>query len=436
MARGMLLYQAGDRQATVTRPVRFVGISAFHEGQASVTIHPAAPNSGLRFVCAGAIVDATIQNVYSSPHRTTSLHEPGSSSDAGSVRIHSVEHLLSALYGLGVTNARLAVHSNGLIPFFDGSAEAFCEKILQVGLRYQGQHARTSLYCDRRVVVAHPNGSSAWVDPPDDGDLTIHATIEFPPPIGTQGLQYVHSRDQYCLGIARARTFATKDVSPDIESHPDLPGFYRKHLFRGSYIDTPMLVFAEGKYITTPRFPDEAVRHRILDFIGDLALLGHDLRAKVTLHRPGHQLNQLLVSHLRQIALARHDDPSITPPLLQPKYDGDASAFVRDVTVPDGTTVARGEQFTKIWEITNCGSQLWKDRYLVREGPASGLYIIASPPRVPITLTRPGQSVVIAIPITAPSLPGSYVGIWKIRDIDDDYCFPNLHGLFLRILVE
>jgi hypothetical protein len=117
----------------------------------------------------------------------------------------------------------------------------------------------------------------------------------------------------------------------------------------------------------------------------------------------------------------------------QPMLDGDDCRFVADVTVPDGTTVRVGQRFIKTWEIRNCGSVEWSNRYLQRKGPSDVDGLCRSPARVPIPHTLPGEPVRISVPFTAPGLPGSCRADWMIVDETGRYYFPNKHSLYIIV---
>ncbi|MFC6087385.1 NBR1-Ig-like domain-containing protein [Sphaerisporangium aureirubrum] len=124
--------------------------------------------------------------------------------------------------------------------------------------------------------------------------------------------------------------------------------------------------------------------------------------------------------------------PSLTA--SHPRIPGDSSAFVRDVTYPDGSTVAVGQRFAKTWEIRNTGAVSWRGRYLTRQG-TNDPGLCALPAMTPIPDTRPGQTAQITVMITAPSLPGSCRVDWKMTDVNGQHYFPQLQGLFMIINV-
>jgi hypothetical protein len=119
----------------------------------------------------------------------------------------------------------------------------------------------------------------------------------------------------------------------------------------------------------------------------------------------------------------------------QPKQD--ASRFVQDVTVPDGSIFKPNEKFLKIWEVCNSGNVSWENRYLTRIGMNNGAGLIISPRRVRIAKTFPGQNVQIKVELQAPEAGGTYQAIWKMTFADGTLCFPNnyKYGLFVTINV-
>lgn len=112
----------------------------------------------------------------------------------------------------------------------------------------------------------------------------------------------------------------------------------------------------------------------------------------------------------------------------------DDSGFVADVTIPDGTLVATGEKFEKIWEIENTGMVVWEGRYLREENSGvSGLAPNAT--QIPIPRTLPGERVRLAVCFSTPKLPATCESYWKMIDSKGQYCFPHLSGVFCRVKI-
>jgi|HubBroStandDraft_1064217.scaffolds.fasta_scaffold12874_5 hypothetical protein len=117
-----------------------------------------------------------------------------------------------------------------------------------------------------------------------------------------------------------------------------------------------------------------------------------------------------------------------------PLIPGDNSSFVADVTYPDGSAVTEGQHLMKKWEIKNIGIVLWSNRYLVADGTQTGL--CTYPSRVPIPLTRPGQNVIISVPVTASDSPDVCFVTWKMETSTGTLYFPNEVGIWFSIKVN
>lgn len=125
--------------------------------------------------------------------------------------------------------------------------------------------------------------------------------------------------------------------------------------------------------------------------------------------------------------------PSEATLVTQPE---DASEFVRDVTIPDGTIVKANQTFTKIWEIRNVGKTHWRGRCLKRIGSPSGPALISSPEIVPIPDTAPGANVQIAVQMRAPACATTTTVLWKMVDANGDLCFPDRYPYGLTSTVH
>lgn len=112
----------------------------------------------------------------------------------------------------------------------------------------------------------------------------------------------------------------------------------------------------------------------------------------------------------------------------------DKTLFIKDVTIPDGTAIPVNTTFVKTWRVKNVGNVVWKDRYLKRMTPLSGL-ICSSPAMVPIPETQPGETVDLSVTFKTPHLPGSCRTDWKTSDDRGNLYFPDMHGLFSIVTV-
>jgi UDP-3-O-[3-hydroxymyristoyl] N-acetylglucosamine deacetylase len=202
------------------------------------------------------------------------------------VLISTTEHLLAALHSMGVDNAVVEISSLEL-PIIDGSAEPFIRLLQQAGLRRQ--RARRS-YLKLRRPVEVVEGSKRIAVFPHDG-FRVTSSIDFPHPlIGRQEMELELTPETFEREIAAARTFGFLDEIPQMKD---------MGLVRGGSLENAV-VFTRDSLLNTEglRFPDECCRHKILDLIGDLALIGYPLRAHVVAERAGHAMHTALVLKL------------------------------------------------------------------------------------------------------------------------------------------
>jgi UDP-3-O-[3-hydroxymyristoyl] N-acetylglucosamine deacetylase len=245
-----------------------------------VTIRPADEGSGIGFVRTdrgGVEIPATARLLNGTSLSTTLSR--------GAETVATVEHVLSALGGLGVDNARIEVDGPE-VPILDGSARPFVDLIVRAGLRTQAA-ARRFLALTRPIRVK--DGDKEILALPAN-ELTVTYAIDFPhPAIGYQAAASRIEAATYAAEIAPARTFC---LMREVES------MRRAGLARGGSFDNAVVVGEDGVVNGSLRFPDEFVRHKMLDLVGDLALLGAPLRAHVIAFKAGHRLHTALVRRI------------------------------------------------------------------------------------------------------------------------------------------
>jgi UDP-3-O-[3-hydroxymyristoyl] N-acetylglucosamine deacetylase len=296
------------RQKTLNSPLQFEGV-ALHTGEvASIRILPGKADSGYGFRRVdkeGApLVVASVRNV-----RDTLL---STNLEANGASVRTVEHLLSALAGCGVDDAVIEV-TGGEIPILDGSALPFVEGILSSGLRELSAPKRM-IRIREEVRVVSGNGTASFSPA---NRFRVQFTIEFPhPAIGRQEYDFLWSPERYRREIAFARTFGFLRQVEEMRS---------RGLALGGSMDNAVVVGEEG--VVNPgglRAPDEFVRHKILDTVGDLSLLGIPILGHYRGHKAGHALNRLL-------ALSVLDNPDAWE-LVTVKGGADALSFQHDPT--------------------------------------------------------------------------------------------------------
>jgi hypothetical protein len=163
--------------------------------------------------------------------------------------------------------------------------------------------------------------------------------------------------------------------------------------------------------------------------IGTTGTLGAAALGAFSTTGPGQPASQAPTASA--ISPSPSDTP--TPKATGSLVSGDNSAFVTDVTYPDGTKVSEGQKFIKKWEIKNIGSALWVARYLAPIGSSTGF--CAYPPRVKIPVTRPGKDVTISVPVTASDSPGICFVTWKMVTATGTLYFPNEIGIWFNVKV-
>jgi UDP-3-O-[3-hydroxymyristoyl] N-acetylglucosamine deacetylase len=270
-----LLADTGRRQRTIRQSTVVYGLG-LHSGQRTgMVLQPLPENSGIHFVTlpTGVEIPAHVRAVAETDYATTLSGE--------GENIRTVEHLLSALHAYGVGNLLIKVH--GEIPVLDGSALEFCKILEDIGLADQDEPQR-EVVIDRRYQV---NGGEKILSIEPADEFSVSYLLRYPPPVGEQAYEFtLASAEDYKREIAPARTFGFMK---------DLKMLNELGLGSGGRLDNFILVGEDEVINTELRFPDEFVRHKILDIIGDLYLMGYPIRGKVTARLTGHRDNIALL---------------------------------------------------------------------------------------------------------------------------------------------
>ena len=276
---------AAEFQHTLAKAASLNGTSLHTGAKVSLKIQPAPADSGIKFkrkdLQDEPTIDATIANV-KTVERATTIGE-------GSMRVHTVEHVLSALSALGVDNAVIEMDANEP-PIGDGSALPYVEAIRKAGVAPQ-EAPRRAFQVREPISIETKNGSLLVILP--DEEFRISCTQAGPEGRFTQFMSTTITPAIYEREIAPARTFVYyEDVQPLME----------KNLIKGGSLENAIVVRGESVLSKEPlRFPDEFVRHKILDIIGDLALFGRAIRGHVVAVRPGHGINTDLARALAKV---------------------------------------------------------------------------------------------------------------------------------------
>jgi len=269
------------REQTVAAPIEFSGIG-LHTGEpATMRILPAMAESGIvfrRVDLDNFEIRADVGSVERVAYATTLMNR--------GVWISTVEHLLSALYGLGIDNAIVEL-DNFEVPILDGSGLLYSEAIQRVGIKALG--TERNLIRITKPFSLEEGGKSIAIHPSEK--FSIEYEIGFPHPlIGFQKLEVEITPENYASLVAPARTFGFYDEVERLQA---------SGLVRGGSLENAIVLTDKGMLNETSlRFPDEFVRHKILDLLGDFALMGQPVLGRIVANRAGHALHTRFVAEL------------------------------------------------------------------------------------------------------------------------------------------
>jgi UDP-3-O-[3-hydroxymyristoyl] N-acetylglucosamine deacetylase len=272
-------------QHTLAAPIEFKGIGLHTGGPVTMRVLPAPADKGIIF----RRVDlddfelrADVGSVARVAYATTLMNR--------GVWISTVEHLLSALYGLGIDNAYVEL-DNFEVPILDGSAQPYTEAIAATGIVEQ---SRKRQYIRIVKEFTLTDGDKTLSIVPADS-FSIKYDIDFPHPlIGSQSLDVDLTRTNYATDIAPARTFGF---------YHEVEKLQASGLIRGGSLENAIVLTQSGMLNTTSlRFQDEFVRHKALDLLGDFALIGEAVLGRLIANRAGHALHTRFVAQLLESA--------------------------------------------------------------------------------------------------------------------------------------
>jgi UDP-3-O-acyl N-acetylglucosamine deacetylase len=288
------LRRAGPRlQRTIARAVEVRGVGFLTGATIQLRFLPAPPSSGAVFVRTDLLarprIRAQIENVTGTRRRTTLGHPPA--------QVGLVEHVLAALAGLRIDNCIVELDGPEP-PGLDGSALAFAEALVSAGTVRQNEPR--VMWCVERPIVLSADGATLGLHPPaatseeEAAGLTLTYFLNYGPrsPIARQVYTQELTVGSFLRDIAPCRTFLLEAEALEL----------RRQGLGARTTTADLLVFgARGPIGNQLRFANEPARHKVLDMIGDLSLLGADLCGHVVAYRSGHPLNIDLVRTLRQV---------------------------------------------------------------------------------------------------------------------------------------
>jgi len=270
-------------QKTLREALRFEGVGLHTGAEASVEVQPAPPGTGIVFVLAAGTqgkstrFSAVAENVVDTSRATVLGHDGAT--------VSTTEHLLSALFAMGITNAEIRVEGPE-IPIGDGSSRGFVDAIEIAGVVPQGS-PRQVLAIAEPFVVQNADRMVAVLPAPA---FRVRFVADFPPPIGTEYFYGEIEPSSYRDEISGARTFGYLH---------EVEALRARGLARGGSLENA-LVFAPDGPMQPLRWGNEVVRHKVLDLIGDFALLGAWPQCEIMGVKSGHELHALVTRELRK----------------------------------------------------------------------------------------------------------------------------------------
>jgi len=291
-----------DLQQTLRHPVTIDGIGLHSGDPVKMTVSPAGADTGVLFRASdGTLIPANADHVVDSNSATTV--------GAFGVRVRTIEHLMAAAAALGIDNMIVDIDGPE-VPAADGSAKPFMDLLRSGG--------RVTVPAPRRpIVLSAPirvGTESRWLEVLPADSLRISYTLDNSHPIiGLQVGTYGITEETFAHELAAARTYGFLR---------DVPAMRRNGLARGGSLENAVVVGKRSVLNDSLRYPDEFVRHKVLDLVGDLFLLGRPLRAHVVGRNAGHALNYQLVSAIqkavaadRRRIVARATRPAVPAPV-------------------------------------------------------------------------------------------------------------------------
>ncbi len=280
-----------SHQRTIDHAVQCEGITLHTGEHVTMTLRPASANRGVVFrrvdLPGAPTIPARPEHVVDTQYATTIAKD--------GVSVRTIEHVLSALAGMGVDNVQIDL-TGPEVPIMDGSALPFVELLREAGLRRQ---LAPKTFLKVRQPISVEIGTRSLRIVPSQRLKVIYTMCFDHPILGEQTSAMDVGRERYVRDLAPCRTFGFVR---------DLDMLQRMGLAKGGSLENALVVGEEGVINGPLRFPDELVRHKILDLMGDLFLLGKPLVGTIIAHGAGHQLHLQLVRRIQE-QLAGEPEP-------------------------------------------------------------------------------------------------------------------------------
>ncbi len=271
-------------QKTIKKPIALSGIGLHTGSKVNLKFKPAPPDTGINFIRVDVkdspMIKATTLQILEqdrSPRRT--------SVGNNSVEVHTIEHLMAALWALGIDNILVEIDSPEL-PGLDGSAKGFIDILKKAGI--ESQQAQKKIYQVRSPIWVEQDGATIMVLP--DNQFKVSYTLNYEHPLlKAQYISFTLDEGAFEKEIASSRTFCLEGEVEDLR---------KKGLGKGANYENTIVVGKKGVIDNNLRFEDEFARHKILDLLGDLYLLGYAIKGHIIAVRSGHPLNMSLIEKI------------------------------------------------------------------------------------------------------------------------------------------
>ena len=266
-----------SKQTTIKKEFVIEGIGLHTGNKSKLIFKPATSNSGIHFISVDLPNKPDIKAVWN--NLSTDIAVRGTTLQSGDVKIHTIEHVLAVCYALGIDNLIIEINNNEP-PILDGSAKILSEKIIEVGI--EELDYEKEFYVIKEPITFTSGNTKITAYPSDK--FEIDCTIGYDHPfVSCQKANFEITKDIFIKEIAPARTFCFEY---------EIEALRANGLIQGGNLDNSIVIGPSGIYNKEPlRFQDEFVRHKILDLIGDISLVGKQIKAKIVAQKPGHERN-------------------------------------------------------------------------------------------------------------------------------------------------
>ena len=307
------------KQTTIKKEFRLTGMGLHTGRTVTVTVCPAPPDFGIAFRRTDRF------NIVTQPALATQVSETvrGTTIGTGRHSIATIEHLMSALHGCQLDNVLVEL-DGGEVPILDGSARPWLLQITRVGIREQDAERRVFAFDEPLHFEYEPTGSVYDVEPADT--FAVDCVIDFAGSVIGRQNAHIDDLSQYAAGIAPCRTFVfLHEVEPLLHLNlikggsldnalvyvnKELGHCQLRRLGRTFHKDPSQFRVHDGVLNTTePYYSNEPARHKLLDFVGDVRLVGVPLQGHFSIYKPGHKANaafsKFLIDYIQQKKLKK-----------------------------------------------------------------------------------------------------------------------------------